>query len=161
MQKKYMFAILTLLLMSAVLGGCEWFEEQIQAANCEYRIISEDIAYSDVTFIPSLSLTLTVPIEARNPNNDTDAYLKRMTFKLYVNDTFVLQGEMTESVTIPAGESVTFNVPVTLDEKLTTELYDAIQDGSADYKITGTVYLDIAGEEHSFEVTIVEDTWSS
>lgn len=155
--------LLSIFLIVVAFLACSELEQRAAATNCQYKINTVTPGTPDL-IPPDYSLPLDIKIDVKNPNEDTDAVIDRMKFKLYAPkdaDSHILDAENPVQVTVPAGGQTNFTVQTSINDETVVEAWNVINGGSVTYKITGTVYVTLLNETNAFEVTIYEDDWSN
>ncbi|MBD3286358.1 hypothetical protein GF359_07375 [candidate division WOR-3 bacterium] len=99
---------------------------------------------------------LDMGIEVENPN-EIDVIIDKMDVDLLINSEKVADGTPTFADTIPSGVTDTLTITMSLSYlDVATSIIDAIEDGSAVYKLDGRIFFNTRMGEHEYPITIIE-----
>ncbi|MCR9142466.1 MAG: LEA type 2 family protein [bacterium] len=147
--------IVTMLVGATACGDLRSKRENLK--NCEFELENLEVANFGFS-----KVDLLVQVGIQNPN-PSDVVVDRVVFDLYTGDNKVADGKHNENITVPAGEqrSIKIEVATTPSQLGNTLLKALMSNGSVDYRVDGTVYIDTVLGEIPYPINLEGNTADS
>lgn len=145
-MKRYFFYFLSLLLTLALFTSCDVEQPEVR-----------DVAHFKLEELNKKKISFNIDVTAYNPNN-YKIKVRKSTLKLYINNKFIGNAQLTKKYAMDKKTTTTGNVPVTvlLDKNVYASLLKMVVGGKAKLKIEGPLKLSVSGFPFKKDISKIE-----